>query len=402
MSSALNQPLSGIRVLDLTQIYQGPYAAFLMAMAGAEVIKIEPPGGERMRGSGGSGTPMAFAMLNSNKKSLVLDLKKPEGKSVLLRLVDKADVLLENFAVGTMDRLGLGWEVLKERNPKLIYASGTGYGLSGPDADLLAMDHTIQAAGGIMWATGDEGQPPVRAGGAPCDIMSGTHMYAGVLTALFARDRSVEEKSRKGTRVEVSMLESMYFTLSSEYSALKRTGKIPDRNSRRTPGGAYPYGTYRCKDGWLALICVSEAQWLRITQAIDKPEWGKEARFSTPKLRGAAVAEIDAGIESWAVERIVAEAFECMRALKIPVSPAKSIEEVRTDPHMHARGMLNWIQDEELGEVVLPGSPIQYSEYGRTQLKVFPRAGEHSREVLGSWLGISANELARLANDKVI
>ncbi len=397
MSASPGQPLSGIRVLDLTQIYQGPYAAFLMAMAGAEVIKIEPPGGERMRGAGGAETPMAFAMLNSNKKSLVLDLKKSDGKSLFMRLVKEADVLLENFAVGTMDRLELGWEVLKKHNPKLIYASGTGYGLSGPDADLLAMDHTVQAAGGIMWATGDEGQPPIRAGGAPCDIMSGTHMYAGVLTALFARDRQA-----RGTRVEVSMLETMYFTLSSEYTALKRTGSIPDRNSRRTPGGAYPYGTYQCRDGWLALICVSEAQWVRITRAICKPEWGEDPRFSSAKLRGIGAGEVDAGIASWASQRTVAEAFARMRELRVPVSPARSIEEVRDDPHMHQRGMLRRMQDDDLGEVVLPASPIQYSEYQRTELKTFPRMGEHSREVLVSWLGISETELDQLSKDRVI
>jgi len=401
VSSISSQPLSGIRVLDLTQIYQGPYAAFLMAMAGAEIVKIEPPGGERMRGSGQSETPMAFAMLNSNKKSLVLDLKNPDGKSLFLRLVDKADVLLENFAVGTMDRLGLGWEVLNRRNPKLIYASGTGYGLSGPDADLLAMDHTIQAAGGIMWATGDVGQPPVRAGGAPCDIMSGAHMYAGVLTALYARDKPGVQ-SGKGTRVEVSMLESMYFTLSSEYSVLQRTGEIPDRNSRRTPGGAYPYGTYQCKDGWLALICVSQGQWGRIAQVIGKPEWGNDDRFSSPRLRGNCAAEIDAAIEGWAEDLPVAKAFANMRALKVPVSPAKSIEDVRIDPHMHERGMLNWMQDEELGDVVLPGSPIQYSEFDRTALKTFPRLGEHSREVLSTWLGVSVKTLDQLSSDKVI
>jgi CoA:oxalate CoA-transferase len=350
-----------------------------------------------MRGGGGRDTPMAFAMLNSNKKSLILDLKNPEGKIVFLRLVKEADVLLENFAVGTMDRLELGWEVLKKHNPNLIYASGTGYGLSGPNADLLAMDHTIQAAGGIMWATGDEGQPPIRAGGAPCDIMSGTHMYAGVLTALFARDRQTG-----GTRVEVSMLESMYFTLSSEYTSLKRTGSIPDRNSRRTPGGAYPYGTYQCKDGWLALICVSEAQWVRITQAICKPEWGEDPRFSSAKLRGIGAAEVDEGIASWASGRTVAEAFARMRELRVPVSPAKSIEQVRDDPHMHERGMLNRMLDDELGDVVLPGSPIQYSEYERTELKVFPRMGEHSREVLGGWLGLDVSELDQLAKQNVI
>ena len=153
------KPLEGIRVVDLTQIYQGPYAAFLMAMAGAEVVKVEPLTGERMRGAGGARTPMAFAMLNSNKKSVTLDLKHEKGKELLKALVNEADVLLENFAPGTMDRLGIGWDVLREINPKLIYGCGTGYGLSGPDFDLLAMDHTIQAASGIMSVTGDADHP---------------------------------------------------------------------------------------------------------------------------------------------------------------------------------------------------------------------------------------------------
>ena len=160
-------PLDGIRVIDLTQIYQGPYATFLMAMGGADVVKVEPPGGERLRGKGGSSTPMAFAMLNSNKRSITLNLKHDRGKRVLRDLVGKADVLLENYAPGVMDRLGVGWEVLHRDNPRLVYVSGTGYGLSGPDRDLLAMDHTIQAASGIMNMTGDADRPPARAGGTP-------------------------------------------------------------------------------------------------------------------------------------------------------------------------------------------------------------------------------------------
>ena len=230
-----DQPLNGIRVIDLTQIYQGPYAAFLMATAGAEVIKVEPIGGERLRGAGGARTPMASAMLNSNKKSVTLNLKSEEGKLLLIDLVAKADVLLENFAPGVMDRLGVGWDVLREINPRLIYVSGTGYGLSGPDRDRLAMDHTIQAAAGIMSVTGDADRPPSRAGGAPCDIMGGAQMYAGALTALVGR-----ANSGKGTLVEVSMLESMYFTLCSELTVYQFTGELPERNSARSPAGSCP------------------------------------------------------------------------------------------------------------------------------------------------------------------
>ncbi len=239
-----NKLLAGIKVLDLTQIYQGPYAAFLMAQAGAEVIKVEPIGGERLRGFGGEKTPMSFIMLNSNKKSITLDLKQEKGKAMLCEMVQQADVLLENYAPGVMDRLGVGWSVLKEINPMLIYGSGTGYGLSGPDKDMLAMDHTIQAASGVMSVTGDADRPPSRAGGAPCDIMGGVHMYAGVMSALFGR-----QHSNKGTLVEVSMLDSMYFTLCSELTLYHNRGSLPVRNSARSPAGACPYGRYECQDG---------------------------------------------------------------------------------------------------------------------------------------------------------
>ena len=275
-----DKPLEGIRVVDLTQIYQGPYAAFLMAMSGAEVVKVEPRSGERLRGAGGADTPMAFAMLNSNKKSVTLDLKQARGKQLLKDLVVEADVLLENFAVGTMERLGLGWDVLKEVNPQLVYVSGTGYGLTGPDSDLLAMDHTIQAASGLMNATGDENLPPMRAGGAPCDIMGGVQMYSGALTALLGRVRT-----GKGSRVEVSMLESMYFTLCSEFTSYHASGVIPERNSARSPGRACPYGRYKCLDGWIAIISVSESHWHGILDVIGQQGIKANPDFSTPGKR---------------------------------------------------------------------------------------------------------------------
>ncbi len=277
-----DQPLAGIRVVDLTQIYQGPYAAFLMATAGAEVIKVEPPGGERLRGAGGKRTPMSFAMLNSNKQSMTLNLKHERGKAILKDLVAKADVLLENFAPGVMDKLGVGWEVLHELNPKLVYVSGSGYGLSGPDRDRLAMDHTIQAAAGIMSVTGDADRPPGRAGGAPCDIMGGIHMYAGALSALVGRNTS-----GKGTRVEVSMLESMYFTLCSELTVYQFTGELPQRNSARSPAGSCPYSRYRCKDGYIAIICVSEAHWKSILEVIGRKDLIGHPDYASPGARRA-------------------------------------------------------------------------------------------------------------------
>jgi|TARA_Y100000310_G_scaffold224384_1_gene226212 crotonobetainyl-CoA:carnitine CoA-transferase CaiB-like acyl-CoA transferase len=391
------KPLDGIRVVDLTQIYQGPYAAFLMAMAGAEVVKVEPLTGERMRGVGGARTPMAFAMLNSNKKSITLDLKQDKGKELLKDLVKEADVLLENFAPGTMDRLGVGWDTLKEINPKLIYGCGTGFGLSGPDFDLLAMDHTIQAASGIMSVTGDADQPPGRAGGAPCDIMGGIHMYAGVLAALFGRSAT-----GKGTLVEISMMESMYFTLCSDFTAYHNLGELPPRNSARSPAAACPYGRYRCTDGWIAIICVAEAHWRSILEVIGRSDLLDAPEFARSNLRRKRESEVDAMIENWSSKLSRDDAYTQMRNNRIPVAPVRNLEEVRTDPHLHARGMLNFMNHPDMGEIVLPNSPMRFSDYDSSDVEFYPEVGVNNEDVYGDWLGLSAEELKSLKHNEVI
>lgn len=393
-----NQPLNGIRVIDLTQIYQGPYAAFLMAGAGADVIKVEPPGGERLRGRGGAHTPLSFVMLNSNKQSVTLNLKDPRGKGLLKELVGDADVLLENYAPGVMEGLGLGWDVLHALNPKLIYGSGTGYGLSGPDRDQLAMDHTIQAASGVMSMTGDPDRPPARAGGAPSDIMGGIHMYAGVMTALVGR-----AATGVGTRVEVSMLEAMYFTLCSEFAAYHASGELPERASGRSPAGAAPYGRYRCQDdGWIALICVAESHWQSICRVIGREDLCTDPDFAAAHLRKKRQEEIDELIEAWSCTLPRDAAFAALRTAKVPVAPVRSLEEVRSDPHLHARGMLKRLQHPELGEVVLPSSPIRYSDYDGHEVTFFPPAGAHNVAIYGDLLGLEEAELEDLAADGVI
>ena len=396
-STAANLPLAGLRVLDLTQIYQGPYAAFLMAMAGAEVVKVEPRAGERLRGAGGARTPMAFVMLNSNKKSITLDLKHEDGKRILCDLAREADVLLENFAPGVMDRLGIGWEVLHELNPRLVYGSGTGYGLSGPDTNLLAMDHTIQAASGVMSVTGDADQPPARAGGAPCDIMGGIHMYAGVMAALVGR-----ASTGKGTRVEVSMLESMYFTLCSEFTAYQAAGALPPRNSARSPAGACPYGRYRCTDGYIAIICVAETHWQSIARVIGRADLAENDDFAKPSRRKRREPEVDALIEAWSETLSRDEAYAAMRDARVPVAPVRNIEEVRDDAHMHSRGMLNRMHHPELGDLVLPASPIRYSDYDQSDVAFFPPVGEHNEEVYAAWLGLSETDIDSLRRREAI
>ena len=387
-----NQPLAGIKVLDLTQIYQGPYAAFLFAMAGAEVIKIEPVAGERLRGAGGAKTPLSFAMLNSNKKSITLNLRDEEGKKLLRSLVKDADVLLENYAPGVMDRLGVGWEELKQINPRLVYGSGTGYGLSGPDMNLLAMDHTIQAASGLMGATGDADSPPSRSGGAPSDIMGGIHMYAGVLAALQGR-----KVTGHGTRVEVSMLEAMYFTLASEFSILHETGETPPRNSARSPSN----GRYPCKDGWVVVICVAETHWHSVLDVVGRSDQKNNPDFRNSMSRKKREHLVDAMINAWTVERTRDEAYKELRANRVPVAPIRTLDEVRTDPHLHERGMLQYKTHDLMGEVILPISPIRFSAYDSPELEFFPEIGADNETVYGG-LNLGPEDISRLKSSGVI
>src|SRR5271166_2057311 len=248
-SPARNLPLQGVTVLDLGQIYNGPYASFLMATSGARVIKVEPPGGENMRrrAAVGGGAMLPFAMLNSNKEFVTVNLKSDAGRDLLLKMVRKADILIENFAPGVMDKLGVGPSQLLQENPRLIYAAGTGYGWSGPYRNSLAMDLTVQAMSGVMASTGFPDRPPVKSGAALCDFFGAVHLYGAAVSALFDAQRT-----GVGRFVEVAMLEAVYPTLSSALGLFHSLGnRNPPRTGNRHNGLAEsPYNVYAAKDGW--------------------------------------------------------------------------------------------------------------------------------------------------------
>lgn len=392
-------PLTGIRVIDLTQILQGPYCALLMAMAGAEVIKVEPLTGDRTRRWTESKIPpVSFAMLNSNKKSVTLNLRTTRGKEILKALVEHADVLLENYAPGVMDRLGVGYSVLKEVNPRLIYATGTGYGVTGPDRDRLAMDHTVQADGGLMSVTGERGGPPARAGGTPVDVLGGIHLHAGVMQALLGR-----EKTGKGTLVESAMIESLYFVLTGEISSYYRTGKLAPRRGDKSPSLRVPYGRYRCKDGrYLVVMAVSDAHWEHILTAIGREDLKEHPEYGSDVKRAVREQEINDMIEAWTLQRTRDEAARSLRKHRIPVSPVRDVSEVLHDPHMHHRGMLREYHHPTLGDVVLPRSPLRLSAYEMPELQFYPQLGEHNRAVLGELLGMSDTDIDALEEEGVI
>jgi crotonobetainyl-CoA:carnitine CoA-transferase CaiB-like acyl-CoA transferase len=388
--SRKNRPLDGLLVLDLGQVYQGPYATYLMAKAGATVIKIEPPAGEpvRQRGAISRGAGIPFALLNGHKQSITLDLKHKQGKDVLKRLVEKADVLLENFAPGVMDRHGLGWHVLHKLNPRLGYASGSGYGLSGPDRDKLAMDITIQAASGMMSVTGFPDGPPVKAGPAVVDFLSGIHLYAGVLTALYERHFTGE-----GRLVEVAMQETVYPTLASNLSFYYDFNQPSPRTGNQHGGrSAAPYNVYAARDGYVAIIGVTEAHWRSLLKAMGQEQLAGDARFANNVERVRHIDETDTLVSAWVGTLTRDQVCEVLEAHKVPHAPVRDVVEVTHDAHMHERGFLEWIEHPQYGRVAIPNSPLHLHGTDQLPAAASARLGEHTQEVMPSVLGISQDE----------
>lgn len=400
MTGRRNLPLDGIIVIDLGQVYQGPYATYLMAKAGANVIKIEPLNGEPVRQrdavSRGSGAP--FAMLNGHKKCMTLDLKSDRGKEILKRLVSGADVLLENFAPEVMERLGLGWSVLKDLNPKLVYASGSGFGLSGPDKDRLAMDITVQAVSGLMSVTGFPEGPPVKAGPAIVDFLSGIHLYAGVVTALYER-----HFTGAGRLVEVAMQEVVYPALASNLAYMYDLGEAPPRTGNRHGGlSAAPYNVYPTSDGHIAIIATNEKHWSNLLNAIGRADLLADVRFSNKVSRVRNIDETDRVISDWSSKISRKKACAVLSEWKVPSSPVRDLWEVSNDDHMHARGMLSWIEHPQFGKIIVPDTPIRIHGTDRLPAAVSSKLGQDTDEVLSSILNLSEEEIRALRSDGVV
>ncbi|CAH1654865.1 Formyl-CoA transferase [Hyphomicrobiales bacterium] len=386
----VDYPLEGITVLDLSQIYNGPYATFLMAMAGATIIKIEPPGGESLRRRGVvGGAALPFAMLNGCKQSIVLDLKSAEDKAIFLDLVPQADVVVENFAPGTMDRLGLGASVLQAINPKLIYAASSGFGSDGPYRNYPAMDLTIQALSGVMSTTGFPDRPPVKAGPALCDFFSGVHLYGAIATALFERERT-----GKARCVEVAMQDAVYPSLSSSLGlhwGSGGQGETPPRTGNRHAGLAEaPYNVYPTSDGWIAIICVGEQHWRSLAKAMQRPDLADDPRFGTLKQRVENMDAIDALVGEWTSRYPRQALFELLMEHSVACAPVRELDEVVNDPNMHARGALQWQDHPELGRIVVQHSPLRFAGLPLRPMEPSRRLGADTAAVLTERLGAPA------------
>lgn len=381
-------PLDGIRVLDLGRIYQGPWAGFLLAMAGADVVKVEEPWGEPTRRGRPDSTTVPFAILNSNKRNVSLNLKHPKGRELLLALAGKVDVLVENFAPGTMDELGLGPDVLLEANPRLIYGAATAFGTDGPDRDQLGMDLTVQAHTGVMSVTGFPGQPPVKAGVAFIDFLGGTHLYGAVVTALFERERT-----GRGRVVDVAMVDTIYPTMSSYLTGWYREGVAAPTGNRHGGGNLAPYNVYPALDGHVAIIVITDVHWRNLAEGMGRPELATDDRFETNRQRVRNIEDVDLAVTAWTTALPREEVVALCRAHKVPAASVRGLSELVDDPHLHQRGALLRVDHPDLGPVVLPHSPLRFRGSAPAPLVPSALVGADNEEIYSGWLGLPAEEL---------
>jgi len=392
------QPLDGITVIDFTRVLAGPYCTMVLADLGAEVVKIEEPTrGDEARGVGPflNGVSAYFTSINRGKKSVALNIKDTRGTGLARRLIARADILVENFRPGTMDRLGLGYEALARVNPRLIYAACSGFGQTGPYRNRGAYDMVIQGMGGIMSITGEPGGRPLKTGPAIGDLAGGLFTVIGILTALHARDRTGE-----GQMVDIGMLDCQVALLENAIIRYTATGEIPGPLGARHPSIA-PFEAFEAKDGYV-IFAVGTPHWERFCRLIGHEELLLDSRFATNALRADNHPALQPIIAEAAQTRTVREWMDLMEKAGVPCGPINRIDQVVEDPQVQARGMITAIHDPEVGVTRLPGSPIKLSRTPSRVDRPAPRLGEHTTDVLTGWLGLDAKAIDALMQEQII
>lgn len=398
-ASPAEKPLAGVRVLDLTHAYSGPFCTMHLADQGAEVIKLEVPGkGDQCRNwepirNGASGY---FAYINRNKLGLTLDLKAEKGKEIFKDLIRQVDVVCENFRVGTMEKLGLGYETLKELNPRLIYASISGFGLEGPEAQRPCYDIVAQAMGGLMSMTGFEDNI-VKVGPAIADSYSGTYLSLGIMMALFQRERT-----GMGRRLDVSMVDTVFSILETGIVQYTIGGIISGPVGNRDPVIA-PFDAYRAADGTCVVACGTDKFFSTLCGVMGKPELAEDPRFSSNSLRCANYPALKEIIEGWTSVRSLEELERLILAAGIPFGKVQNTAQACASDFIQRRNMLWTVEDPAFDEPVqVPGTPIKLHGCEDRVQRPAPGIGQHNEEILSGLLGKSAGEIETLRAEHVI
>jgi formyl-CoA transferase len=337
-------------------------------------------------------------MLNGCKKSVSLNLKSERGRDLFLDLVATADVVVENYSPGVMDRLGLGYDDLRARNPRIVFASGSGYGQDGGYRDLMAMDLTVQAMSGVMSVTGYPDGPPTKAGAALCDFFGGVHLYGAVVTALFRR-----ETTGHGARIDVAMLDAVYPTMASNIGMLYGArDDLPPRTGNRHGGlSLCPYNVYPTTDGHVAIICNNDRHWQGLLAAMGRPDLSGDPRTLTMADRVRNMEFVDAEIAAFTRTMTKAALGPLLQANKVPHAPVRELKEVMTDPVLHDRGVLFEVDHPAYGRITLNNSPLRFSDTEERPYQCSPECGEHNEEIFAE-LGVAAAGLAGLREEGAV
>ena len=394
-------PLEGTRVLDLTHVLAGPFAAMILADLGAEVVKVEQPEiGDRSRSSGPfiDGESTYFMSVNRGKLGFSVDLSKASGKELFLQLVDNSDVVLENFAPGTMQRLGLDYHVLRDRNPSIIYAAISGFGQDGPYSSKPALDVVVQGMGGILSITGEPGGPPIRPGVSQGDITAGLFAVIGILSALQERTRS-----GLGQMVDIGMLDCQVTIQENAFARYFATGEVPTPLGTRHPVTA-PFQVFQTSDGYItiALIEGRKERWPLLCSAIDRIDLIDDPRFDTGWTRSQNHHELEPILAEALMKKTSQEWLEALEALGIACGPVNTIDKVAQDPQVNHREMIKEYNHSRLGKVRAVNTPVKLSRTPTGNDSSSPDLGEHTEHLLRDLLGMQEQEIASLREEEVI
>ena len=394
----MNGPLQGVRVLDLSWVLAGPFATMVLNDLGAEVIKVEQPGrGDIARGNGPfiDGLSSYFLSLNRGKKSITLDLTHKEGKDIFVKLVGQADVVVENFVPGTMKRLGLDYDVLRQHNPRLIYAACSGFGQTGPYAQKPAFDVIIQAMGGVMSITGEPGGPPIRPGVSVGDIAAGLFLCIGILVAL--QERS---KSGQGQMVDIGMLDCQVAILENAFARYFATGEIPGPLGTRHPVFT-PFQVFPTKDSYVAVAITGE-QWPLFCATVELLDIMDDPKFADGYLRTQHYDELGPILNQAFETKTTQEWLTDFEAVGIPCGPVNTVDRVAEDPQIAARQMIVELFRHGAGPLRVTNTPIKLSRTPGLVDRPSPELGEHTEEVLNTLLGLGQEQILSLRQSGVI
>ena len=392
-------PLAGIRVLDFTRVLAGPAASLALADLGAEVIKIEPPGtGDETRNFPPTrdGESHYYLSVNRGKKSIVIDLKSPEGLALARDLAAKCDVLIENYRPGVMDRLGLGYDALSAINPRLIYCAISGYGQTGPLKDRPSFDIVLQAMSGALSMNGEPGGLPTKLGIPLGDLVGGINGPIGVLSALYERERT-----GKGRMIDVSLMDGLLGMLGYIAQLAFFTGQDPARQGSQHPN-LVPYGIFPASDGSIVIACLTPGFWGKICVSIGRPELTDDPRYDTLEKRRDARDEVNAAVSAFTSQHTVDELVAIFTAHEVPHAPILGVTEALTQPQAVEREMVVQVAHKTMGEIPIVNRSIKFPGDRQPAPEAPPVLGQHTDEILGEVLDLLPERIAQLRAAKVI